>query len=234
MRLLLIFVGVLSLNLFFWLETHLITKNWFDTPPAPEKEKSAIFSFGDKELAHRSNSIMLQNLGNKNGDVQSLKSYDYKRLKDWFFVQDHLNQRSDVTPMMAAYYFGSVRDKDKLNNVLDYLAMVGSRPEGEKWRWLGHAVYLAKHDMGDVDRALELAYLLSNNSSPDLADWARQMPAFILESKGDNKLAYEVMLAILQSEGGTLHPNEVNFMIDYMCNRLLVGDLSQSKPEFCN
>ena len=173
-------------------------------------------------------------MGNSTGRVEALDSYNYEYLKDWFFVQHLLNQRSDVTPMLAAYYFGAVKDKKKISTVLDYLEVVGSSSEGEKWRWLGHAVHLAHYNLEDLDRALKLSHLLSHNKSPGLADWARQMPAFILESNGQNDLAYEIMLGILQSRADKLHPNEVNFMIDYMCNRLLKNIGLSEKPDFCS
>ncbi len=221
------------LNIYLWFDIHQITQTHFDTPPVFEKEKSLLSTLGDQELLHRKNAMMLQNLGNQTGNTISLKDYDYQRLGEWFHLQDSLNQYSDVTPMMAAYYFGAVKDTQKLEHVVDYLAVVGARPDGEKWRWLGHAVYLARDTMQDSDKALELAYLLSNNSNSDMADWAYQMPAFLLEAKGEDHLAYEIMLGILTSRADKLHPNEVNYMVDYICNRLKIGGVLVEKPEFC-
>lgn len=222
---------LIVINFFAWRETSFMKPSWSNVPPAPNTAYASLSTLGDKELAYRMNALMLQNLGNTRGDVMSLTAYNYGHLKDWFFLQDSLNPVSDVTPMMAAYYFGAVNNRDKVKHVLDFLEIVGQRPEGEKWRWLGHAVYIAHHHMNDLDRAYELAVLLSQNKSPDLGDWARQMPAFILQARGESDLAYEVMLNILKDSAESLHPNEVNYMIDYMCNTLLGDRLN--KPEFC-
>ena len=149
---------------------------------------------------------------------------------------DKLDPISDANPLLAAYYFGAVTDADKLNYVFDYLAVVGQRPIGEKWRWLGHAVFLARHIVKDDEKALELAYLLASNPSPDLGDWAKQMPAFILAkrgNKGDTREAFDIMMSMLINNVDTLHPSEINFMTDYICNTILKDDNTIKKPEFC-
>ena len=220
-------------NLVFWMSAHQRQMNWQNVPPAPEDGKGAMMAMGDDQLAYRAYAMMLQNLGNTGGRTISLKHYDFSKLEEWFLLADSLDQTSDAVPMMAAYYYGAVQDKEKLNYVLDYLSIVGQRPEGEKWRWLGHAVYLARHEQKDNEKALELAYLLAANKSPDLADWARQMPAFILQAQGDTELAYKIMLNILVSNVDTLHPNEVNYMVDYICNTLLKDRPDIPPPDFC-
>ena len=218
-------------NFFFWKQTNAVTLQWGNVPPAPTEHQSAIMSLGDRGLAYRANAVMLQNFGSVGGRSESLKKYNYADLEDWFFLEDRLDHVSDAVPMMAAYYYGGVHDAEKLPFVINYLEHVGQSSIKEKWRWLGHAVYLARHELDDLDRALELAYLLSENPNPDMASWARQMPAFLLEAKGEKDLAYDIMLSILQTEGEKLHPNEVNFMVDFICNRLL-GEAGE-KPDFC-
>jgi len=66
-----------------------------------------------------------------------------------------------------------------------------------------------------------------------LADWAKQMPAFILQAEGQSELAYKIMLNILISNVDTLHPNEINYMQDYICNTLLVDLPHIPPPPFC-
>ena len=50
---------------------------------------------------------------------------------------------------------------------------------------------------------------------------AREWLAFIHEAKGDKKDAVSIMIEILKSEAETLPPQEVNYMRDYICNRIL-------------
>lgn len=220
-------------NCLFWVRSHNLQIEWLNVPPVPDRQNVAMVSLGDNQLAYRFYAMILQNLGEMDGKKISLKDYNYKSLKDWFFLTDSLDPLSDVIPMLAAYYYGAVKDKEKLDNVLDYLSVVGQRPEGEKWRWLGHAVYLARHEQKDNERALELAYLLAANKSPDLGDWAKQMPVFILQEEGQTELAYKIMLNILISNVDKMHPNEINYMKDYICNTILKGRADIMLPAFC-
>ncbi len=229
-----IFIFFLLAMIFSWFWTKDLKAQWLNVPPVPSENRSSFIALGDKQMAYRYYTIMLQNLGNTGGEIQSLKNYNYEYLREWFFVLDKLDQQSNAVPLLAAYYFGAVTDKEKLEFIYDYLSIIGQRPEGEKWRWLGHAVFLARHISKDQDRALKLAYLLADNKSPDLADWAKQMPAFILADTGDTAAAYEIMMNILISNVDTLHPNEINFMTDYICNTILKDDNTIPKPEFCS
>jgi hypothetical protein len=228
------FLILLLGNTVFWLSSKDIQKIWLNVPTAPSEIKTNLTFLGDKQLAYRSYATMLQNIGSIDGHNISLKNYDYSKLKEWFFLEYALDPHSDIVPLLAAYYFGGVSDEAKLSHVLDFLSVAGQNPEGEKWRWLGHAVYLARHQMQDNDRALELAYLLSENKSPDLADWAKQMPAFILQDQGESDLAYKIMLNVLISNVGTMHPNEIFFMKDYICNTILPAQPTITPPEFCH
>jgi hypothetical protein len=228
-----LFVIFLTLNVAFWAFSKGVQKTWLNVPSAPSEVKANLSFLGDKQLAYRAYAIMLQNMGSTDGHQMSLKNYDYTKLKNWFFLQDKLDPHSDAVPLLAAYYYGAVADNKKLPHVLDYLSLAGQSPEGEKWRWLGHAVFLARHQMKDNERALELAYLLSENKSPDLADWAKQMPAFILQDEGESDLAYKIMLNILISNVDTMHPNEIFFMKDYICNTIIPAEASIVPPSFC-
>ena len=126
-----------------------------------------------------------------------------------------------------------MKDNEKVDHVLDYLAVVGARPEGEKWRWLGHGVFVARHIQKDNKRALELARILASNPSPHIGMWAKQMPALILQSEGNSDEAYKIMLNLLKDSADKVHPNEVNYMLDYMCNTILEDRELAQKPDFC-
>lgn len=227
------FIIFLSFNILFWNYHKDIQKEWPNIPNAPTLAQANLSFLGNTQLAYRVYATALQNMGSVDGRSISLKDYDYSKLNEWFDLTYALDQKSDIVPLLAAYYFGGIQDKAKLEYVLEYLKKAGSSPEGDKWRWLGHAVYIARHIMKDNERALELAYALSNNESPNLADWAKQMPVYILEDQGNTELAYKIMLNLLITNVDNLHPNELFFMQDYICNTLIANEPSLSDPGFC-
>ena len=99
-------------------------------------------------------------------------------------------------PYIASFYFGALDDTtEKLRPLIHYLYEVGNAAEGEKWRWLAHAVYLARFKLQDLDLAYKMALdlaALANQDGSDLPNWARQMPAFILNAKGDKQAAMAI------------------------------------------
>lgn len=224
-----IFTSFFVANLFFWNYSRFIRSSWANVPPVPEAQTDSLMTLGDKQTAYRVNAMMLQNLGNTGGEYKSLKDYDYADLQKWLFLQDKLDPVSDVMPMMAAYYFGGVQDKERRAYIIDYLEAAGDKPYGQKWRWLAHAVYMARHEQEDLDRALELAYKLASNPNPHLGDWARQMPVFVLEERGEEDLAYDIMLNILLDNVETMHPNEINYMYHYLCDII-----TEDRPDLYN
>lgn len=220
----------LVLNIAFWLSVRDYQSRWGNVPPAPPKSSAASSGLGDVSLAYRSIGLMLQNLGDTGGRVTSLKDYDYNMLTTWFFIQHHLDPHSNYTPYLAAYYYSATQDPKAYYPVLDYLEKVGLSAEDEKWRFLAHAVYLARFVIDDKERALELANKLAAHPKPDLPAWTRQMPAFVMTQQGDKKAAYALLLEILKSSAETLHPNEITNMRYYICDRVLTPQEAEFDP----
>ena len=75
--------------------------------------------------------------------------------------------------------------------------------------------------MGDLDLALKFADALASLEEPGMPAWTRQMPAFILNAKGNKGEALEVMTRLLGANAGRIHPNEANFTREYICTRIL-------------
>jgi hypothetical protein len=224
------FFCFLLLTIGFWFHARDLRAVWANVPPAPSMDKALSFSLGDKELAYRSFAIMLQNIGDSGGKTVNLSYYNYDRLGQWFFLEDKLNKISDVIPLIAAFYYGATPDPDSLNPVVDYLSHVGAREEGEKWRWLAQAVYLKRFVQDDLDEALKLAYKLANHPNQDRPGWTYQMPAFVLNDIGDKEAAYKVLMGILVEEAENLHPTELNFTKEYICERVLTDEQREKDP----
>jgi hypothetical protein len=215
----------LSLNILFWGWSQNFFAKWQGVPPVPSENGALTMALGDREFAYRFLALQLQGLGDGGGQMASLKTYNYQKLGEWFRLLHLLNPASDHVPMAAAYYFGSISDTQRIPVVIDYLSEVGQSPVGSKWRWLAHAVVLARHQMNDLQLALDLAYKLSKMEpiGDTLPSWARQMPAFILKAKGDKADARALMEnMLLNSE--SLHPNEVNFMKSFLTEQLGVPE----------
>ncbi len=212
----------IALNIALWSSVRTVRVEWRDVPPTPSVSAALWSSLGDRQLAYRSYGTMIQNMGYTGGTITSLKDYDYNALGLWFRLAHKLDPKSDFMPLLAGYAFGSLRGHpEKLPPIIDYLELAAGNGEGQKWRFMGQAAFLARFKMNDMDRALELARKLAAFKNPDMASWARQMPVFILNAQGEKEAAYAFMLNLLKTESHNLHPNEVNATLAYICEQIL-------------
>lgn len=215
------FLAALLAQVMVWMHLRPQQAEWANVPPAPSERAATMSMLGDPQLAYRAIGIMLQNLGDSGGRTTALKDYNYTRLGRWFIVQEELDPVSNYTPLLAAFYFGATEDVDDLGPVIDYLARVGESSHSSKWRWLAQAIYLSRFKQNDLDKALKLSYRLAALYRPGMPAWVVQMPTFILAQKGDQEAAYDLAIQILQGDTSNMHPNEINFMREYICTRIL-------------
>ncbi len=223
-KLLLTFFVVLALNVSLWFTVKSLRTEWGNVPPTPGKVGALWTALGDEQFAYRLYGLFIQNMGDTGGRVVSLNEYNYEELSKWFVLQNELDPRSDFTPFLAGYFFGFIKDPEKLRPLVRYLELAAGNGEGEKWRFLAQAAFLARFKMQDQELALKLAYKLSQFDNPGMPPWAKQMPAFILSSEGEKEAAFALMVSLLETERENLHPNEVNAMLDFICTRTLDKD----------
>lgn len=229
---LLLFVCIFALT-GFWYGLRQIRNQWFVVPDPPSKFWSSVMAIGDEQLAYRVTGLTLQNLGDSGGQVTPLKDYDFGQLKKWFFLADDLDPRASYVPVLAAYYFSAVQDASLLPPLIDYLEVVGARPGGERWRWLGQAAYLSRFRINDYERSVVLANKLAAMDDPKMPSWTDQLPAFMLAAKGDREEAIAFTLAILKEGAETLPPQEVFVMSEFLCKRLLTTE-ERKQYTFCD
>lgn len=217
---------VLALNICLWSATRHVRSKWGGVPPAPSDQTAASMTLSDKQFAYRTGALTLQNIGDTGGRYTALKHYDYNKLKSWFYVLLKLDDVSNHVPMTAAFYYGAIPEGDEqLQIIIDYLAHVGKNTDGDKWRWLAQAIYLARYKLEDIEQALELSYILAKMDpiGDYLPVWAKQMPGFILKAIGDKEAARIIMERVLVTD-----PNltiiEQNFLKSYLIEQLDVPE----------
>lgn len=212
----------LTLNIATWQFSHRQQPGWPNVPKPPSKFNLTSSFLGDEMMAYRVWALALQNFGNAGGNYMPLKDYNYDNVTAWFHLLDDLDPHSDFVPLLAAYYFGATQNpKEQLPPVIGYLEKVGVRPEGEKWRWLAQAMYLARHRVGDMDEALRISKKLGSVYREGMPAWTLQAQALITTEMGDKEAAYVMLKTMLASDTEHMQANEINFMVDYICTKIL-------------
>lgn len=219
------------LNIALWSSSNRRHETWPNVPMPPSSTQITATFLGDTALAYRVWALVLQNFGNTGGNYQPLKNYNYEALEKWFFLLDRLDPHSDFVPALAAYYFSATQNpKEQISHVINYLELIGVRPEGEKWRWMAQAIYLARHKANDIPEARRLAKKLASVYKPGMPAWTLHTEAMLADTMGDKQAAYGMMKSILTSKTDQLDPAEVNFMLDYICNKILTKTQAIEEP----
>lgn len=218
-----------------WLLTHRMQPIWPNIPPAPPAHSARYLGLGDAQFAYRQLAYPLQIMGNTAGQSTPLYLYDYNRLGSWLELLHRLDARSDYVPYLAAYYFGATQDPMRqLPPVIDYLARAGHEPYAGKWRWLSQASFMAFHRRGDHTTGIRLAHQLAGLPRKDMPHWAYQMPAILSGASGDKetavKLMSSILVATLNDPYRKADPVEVNFMVDFICNRMQTPAEARGNP----
>lgn len=203
---------------------------WGNVPDAPNMVAYQSSFLGDSSLAHRMVGMLLQNFGGSGGRVESIHEYDMHKVAQWLALGFELEERSNYLPFLAAYYFGATETKSELEPLIDFLAEVGRYDDDDNWRWLSNAVYLARFRAENFEKAVVLADELATMYKPGRPALIAQMPAFIQLQIGDKDAAYAIMLELIKESSETMHPNEVNFMVDYICTRTLSPKKALENP----
>lgn len=213
------FIFFLVLNMALWFYLRPIRPNMGIVPPLPSERMVQLLSFGDKQLYFRLASFRLQNAGDTFGRATPYKDYNYALLEQWFLLLDNLDALSNITPSMAGYLFGQSQEPLRdVPYIVRYLESHYDRNPQTKWWWLSQAVYLANHKLKDKDLALRLAYKLGTTEA-DVPLWARQMPAFILEQRGEHEQALLIIQGILKNHED-ISEDELRFMNIFIKDRL--------------
>lgn len=230
------FLLAFACQIFFWKKTEKFKSSFDIVPPAPNQYLISAISLGDKEFLFRALAMRLQNSGDVFAGFVPLKNYDYSRIYDWMTTLDTLNSTSNFVPALASYYYAQTTKAEDSYYIIDYLDEHSSKDIDANWWWLFQAIFIAKKNLQDLDRALELAKKLAQNEAPNAPFWTKQMPAFIGEEKGDACLAFGVIQKLIkESESGVrqVKPEEMNFMRHFISERLSKLKKQKFDPRKC-
>lgn len=181
-------------------------------PQPPSAALLRVASMGEPQVLARTLMLWLQAFDYQPGISIAFRDLDYARVEDWLDRMLELDPQFQYPLLAASRLYGDVSDPVKQRRMLDFVAKRFEDDPLRRWQWLAHAVYLAKHRLGDLDYALRLARkLTAADASAGIPNWARQMQIFVLEDMGEIKSA-KVLLGGLLESGEISDPHERWFL----------------------
>ncbi|MGE0485218.1 MAG: hypothetical protein AB7Q81_13840 [Gammaproteobacteria bacterium] len=171
-----------------------------DLPAAPSAAALETLSLGEPRLGARVLMLWLQAFDYQPGVSVRFADLDYDRLETWLARLLELDPTFQYPLLAAARVYGDVGDPARQRRMIDFVARAFAADPARRWPWLAHAVYLAKHRLGDPSLALALArQLAAAPATVAMPSWARQMQIFVLEDMGELEAARVLLGGLLDS-----------------------------------
>lgn len=183
-----------------------------DLHAPPALETANLYSLGDNVALARYLMLWLQSFDVQPGISLGFIELDYDRLIAWLRLILELDPESGYVLLSAARVYAEVPDAVKKRQMLEFVAEEFLDDPDRRWRWLAHAVYVARHRLDDFDLALHYAQMLHDHTSPGaVPHWARQMHIYTLEQMGDVEAAMVLLGGLIES-GAITDAHELNFL----------------------
>lgn len=183
-----------------------------DLPPPPDTAVLKLMSLGDHVAMSRFLSLWLQTFDNQPGVSIPFRELDYPRVTAWLERVLELDRSSYYPLLSASRVYAEVADPERQQIMLEFVANKFMEAPNERWQWLAHAVFIAKHRLEDLELALRYAEMLASHATADhVPHWARQMHIYTLEDMGELESAM-VLLGGLIDSGAIDDPHELQFL----------------------
>ena len=185
-----------------------------DLPVPPHAAVLRLGALGEEAALSRSLMLWLQAVDYQSGISIPFARLDYGRLRAWLERILALDPRSHYPLLAAARVYTQVPDPERQRRMIDFVRTKFLEAPEQRWQWMAHVAYVARHRLKDLDLALQLARELRvNTPGSQVPSWARQLELFVLEDMGDLESA-RVLLGGLIASGVVTDPNEIRFLTE--------------------
>ncbi len=169
-------------------------------------------SMGSEQLMSYLLVMRLQLHDNQAGRHVRYNFIDYAMLIEWLQQIGQINPVSEYSMMLASRVYSQTRDKPRLRILLEYIDQTFLANPQLHWRRQAEATVIAKHQLGDLELALQMAEKLSvQPGSVEMPRWARDMHFLLLGDLNEFETAIVIIRALL--EGGNITDrDEVRFL----------------------
>ena len=212
-RLLIGFLALLGLQIY--LHQTAMRQAEIGYKPLPTPFASSIYrglSMGSQQLFSYLLAIRLQLHDNQAGRHVRYSQLDYNLLANWLDQIYQLNTQSEYPMLLASRVYSQTRDKARLRIILEYIDRTFMQNPQLHWRRLAEASVIAKHQLGDLPLALQMADKLSSQAeSIKMPPWARDMQLILLGDMNEFETAITIIVALLQSNSVN-DPDEARFL----------------------
>lgn len=180
---------------------------------APAPQALQLSAFGEPGTLARLLMLWLQAFDDQPGLNIPFAELDYTRIIDWLDALLDMDTRFQYPLLSASRVYTETPDDTKKRQMLAFVHRRFLENPDQRWPWLAHAVYVAKHRLKDPQLALKYARTLRLNvHSATTPPWVTQMELFVLEDLGEMESARILIGGLLASGKLAGNDNELRFL----------------------
>jgi hypothetical protein len=181
-----------------------------ETPPRLALTRAATLS--EDAFAGYVVTLFLQNFNVSSGRPTPVAAMDRSTVIRWLDLSTNLDGNSRYPFLLAARHFAETGTPEERRRVLDWIYQRFQERPNERWPWLVHAVFAARHGLHDDALARTYAVALRTRVTDAQApSWVAQMDVLMRADLGEASDA-RTILAGLVNAGQIRSPGELKFL----------------------
>lgn len=210
-----------------WSSTNLEIKRDY-LPVPPKTSLVSLVSLDDSITAAKWVMLWLQAFDNQPGISIPLRELNYPRVTEWLDLVLKLDNKIQYPLLAAIRFYAEVADEQKQRTMIDYISKKFIENPDERWQFMAHAVYIAKHRIKDQQLALGCAKLIREYATgKNVPYWAKQMEIFVLEDMGELESA-KILIGGLLESGELKDAHQINFLTQRL---IKIEERQNQQPE---
>jgi hypothetical protein len=180
------------------------------TPPPAMLVRTA--AMGENAFAGYLVMMFLQNVDVPLGRATPLADLDRNTVIRWLDLATDLDPDTGYSLLLAARHYAETGTPAQRRMMLDWVYRRFEERPNQRWPWLAHAVFVARHVLHDNSLAEFYASALRTQvTDPTVPSWVRQMDLLLRADLGETADA-RVILGGLIAAGQIRSPAELKFL----------------------
>src|SRR5271154_2434975 len=143
-------------------------------PPSAAEIRAA--ALGENVLAGYLVAVYLQNFNVHLGQATAVADIDRRALIRWLDLDTTLDPGTGYPLLLASRHFAETGTPAERRMMLDWVYRRFQEQPNQRWPWMAHAVFVARHVLHDNHLALSYAAAMRTSvTDPKVPTWVRQM-----------------------------------------------------------